>query len=172
MTITAVNTRPISVVLGLLLITAGCSGNSNQAAPTTTQQTTQTTTQETTPPATTETTPNAAGLRPECQAVFANAQTLVSKVAGLAAHTATIDDVRTAATTLSTSFDQAKTALGAEAQAGFAQASQALKTFQTALSAQPPNIAALRQSANDIVAGLGQAITVCSASPTASPPTT
>jgi hypothetical protein len=136
-------------VLCAVLVVAGCtSADGDQPG----QQTTTTSTTSTTSP------------RSECRDVADDAHALVTEVGRLATRDATVDDVRTAASALAASFDDAKTALGAGAQEHLDQAGQALQRVQDALSTQPVNPAELRRAASDVVAALGDAATVCSGS--------
>jgi outer membrane protein OmpA-like peptidoglycan-associated protein len=145
----AVTTRPLAIVLCAVLVVAGCtSADSDQPG----QQTT-----------TTSASPSAS-LRSECRDVADDARALLTEVGRLATRDATVDDVRTAASALATSFDDAKSALGPGARAQLDQAGQALQRVQDALSTQPVNTAELRRAARDVVAALGDAAAVCSGS--------
>jgi hypothetical protein len=106
--------------------------------------------------------PTTAPPRTECRAVADDARALLTEARELATRDATVDDVRTAASELATSFDDARTALGADAQADLDQASQALQRIQDALSTQPVDTAELRRAASDVAAALGDAAAVCS----------
>lgn len=150
---TAVTARLLSVLCAVLVV-AGCSSGTNDQAD---QQTTTTTT---------TTTESSASLQPECRDMVDDAQALLTEVGKLATREATVEDVRTAADTLATSFDNAKTALGPEAQAQLDQAGQALQRIQDALGAQPVDAGELRGGASDLVAALGDAATVCSGNST------
>lgn len=133
-----------------MLVVAGCtSAGDDQPARQTITETT-----ETSPP-----------LRAECRDVADDAKALLTEVGRLATRDATVDDVRTAASALAVSFDDARTALGPGAQAHLDQAGQSLQRVQDALSAQPVDTAELRRAASDLVAALGDAATVCSGTP-------
>jgi hypothetical protein len=162
------NPPPHTVVIGMVLIVlvsmmllfVGCASTDNPPA----QQPAGTAT-------TTGTPTTVSTLDPECRQVADDAQALVAEVGRLATRDATVDDVRAAASTLATSFDEARAAVSPAAQANLDQAGQALQRLQDALSAQPVNTAELRQAANDLVTALGDAATVCSGSSPTGPPT-
>ncbi|HEV7648666.1 MAG TPA: hypothetical protein VGP26_10930 [Actinophytocola sp.] len=145
--------RHLPVVLLAALALAGCSSATNDQA----SQETTTTTSETVPD--TATTPP---LRPECEDVADKGRTLLAEVGKLTTRDATVADVQAAAAALSDAFDDAKAALGPDAQAQLAQASLALQQVQDALKAQPVDTAALRRAASDLVAAAGDAATLCS----------
>ena len=148
-----VTARHLTVVLCAALFLAGCSSATNDQP---SQETTTTTT-------TTETAESPA-LRPECEAVADKGRILLAEVGKFATQDATVGDVQAAASALSDAFDDAKAALGPEAQGKLDQAEQALKQVQDALSAQPVDTAALRLAASSLVAAAGNAATLCSPS--------
>lgn len=148
-----VTARHLAVVLCAALFLAGCSSATNDQP-----------SQETTTATTTTETAESPALRPECEAVADKGRALLAEVGKLATQDATVGDVQAAASALSDAFDDAKAALGPEAQGRLDQAEQALKQVQDALSAQPVDTAALRLAASSLVAAAGDAATLCSPS--------
>jgi hypothetical protein len=135
------------------LVVAGCSpAASNQS---TSQKTTTTTSQ--------------ASVMAACVDVADKAGVLLAVVGRLSTGDATVEQVRSAATDLSGSFDDAMAAVGPDTRAHLDEAGQALRRIQDALSTQPIDSAELRTAADDLFAALGNAADVCTpGSPTTS----
>lgn len=151
-----VTARQLAVVLGAALALAGCTSTTNNEP---NQQTTTTTTEPTT----------SASIREECVDVADKARAMLTEVGRLATGDSTVGQVRTAATELSGAFDDARAALGPEAQADLDQAGQALQRAKDALTTQPVDTAALRAAARDVAAVLGNAAAVCAPSSSTAP---
>lgn len=105
-------------------------------------------------------------VRPECADLVTAGQGLVTVVTQFVGGQATGDQVRAAAGDLSTSIDSARQVAGAQASTQLDAAKTSLQQLQTALAAQPPDVAAMRNAANQALVALRGAVTVCQ-SPTA-----
>ena len=156
--VTARHLAPVLLAAAALAL-AGCTSATNDQP---SQETTTTTTQTETSPA----------LRPECEAVADKGRDLLAEVGKFTTQDATLGDVQAAAAALSDAFDNAKAALGPEAQGKLDNAEQVLQQVQDALAAQPVDTAALRRAAADLVAAAGDAATLCSPSSATGEPTT
>lgn len=159
-----VRVRRLVLVATLCALPAfvGCTATGEQAGP---QNTESTQTTSTSSPATT------VSLRGECLDVADKARVLLTEAGRLATGDGTIEQVRAAAGGLSDSFEDARTALGPDAEADLDTAGQALQRVQDVLTTQPVDNAELRAAANDFVAALTNAAAVCApGAPTA--PTT
>jgi hypothetical protein len=148
--VTARHLAPVLLAAAALAL-AGCSSATNDQP---SQETTTTTTETATSPA----------LRPECEQVADKGRDLLAEVGRFTTQDATVADVQAAAAELSDAFDNAKAALGPEAQGKLDNAEQVLAQVQDALAAQPVDTAALRRAAADLVATAGDAATLCSPS--------
>lgn len=133
-----------------VVLAAGCAGNGGNnggtpapAAPPTTSAA----------PATT--------VRPECANLVSSAQALVTTAGQFLSGQATGDQVRAAAQELSSSIDAARTVVGSQTSARLDDAKAALGRLQSALTAQPPNLAAVRTEANAALAATRDAVTLC-----------
>jgi hypothetical protein len=139
-----------------LLVLSGCTQGGGGSTSTTT-------------PAPATTSPTSASTSSECANLVAGGQALAATVAGFVGGSATGDQVRAAASRLSDAIDSAQAAIGHETGTQLDSAKQALNRLSAALTMQPPDFAAMRAAANDTLAALGAAATICQS--TASTPT-
>jgi hypothetical protein len=104
-----------------------------------------------------------------CANLVAKGQALVGTVTQFLGGTATGDQVRTAASDLSSAIDSAQAAIGAQTSARLDAAAAAVDRLLKALGAQPPDVTGMRTAANDAFTALRDAAAICqSAAPTAS----
>jgi hypothetical protein len=106
--------------------------------------------------------------RPQCGSLVAGGQALVDTVGRFFGGTATGEQVRAAATALVTAVDATRVTVGSATRARLDDAKAALNRMQTALQAQPPDLAATRAAANDTLTALRDAARIC-ATDTATP---
>jgi hypothetical protein len=158
--VTSRHFAPVLLAAAALAL-AGCSSATNDQP-----------SQETTTTTTTTETASSPALRPECAAVADKGRDLLAEVGRFTSRDATLAQVQAAAAELSDAFDDAKAALGPEAQGKLDNAEQILKQVQDALAAQPVDTAALRRAAAELVAAAGDAATLCSPSSATGTPTT
>lgn len=104
--------------------------------------------------------------RPECADLVASGQALATTVSQLIQGTASREQVRTAAAQMSSAIDSAQRTVGAEIGARLDDAKAALQRVVDAAGAQPPDVAAMRAGANDLVAALRDAAASCQAAGT------
>ncbi|AIJ23358.1 hypothetical protein [Amycolatopsis methanolica] len=148
--------RSAGLALGAaaLLLASACGGNSGSSG---------------SPPATTSaaagTTASATPTsRPECAALVSTGQALVDTVTQFVNGQATGQQVRVAVQELSASVEVVRTVVGADTAARLDEAKAALGRLQSALTAQPPDLPQVRAAANDTLAVLRDAATLCQAS--------
>ncbi|HVV14541.1 hypothetical protein [Amycolatopsis sp.] len=137
---------------------AGCSqgdgGNGSTTSPSTAA-----------PPSSAAASPSAGA---ECGALVTSGQNLVTTVGRFVSGQATGDQVRAAATDLSTSIDTARSVIGPQTSARLDDAKAALQRLQTALTAQPADLAGARTAANDTLSALRDAARLCQSGTTSS----
>ncbi|MGI6876708.1 hypothetical protein [Amycolatopsis sp. 3B14] len=102
--------------------------------------------------------------RPECAALVSTGQALVDTVTQFANGQATGEQVHVAAQELVASVEVVRTVVGADTAARLDEAKAALGRLQSALTAQPPDLPQVRAAANDALAALREAVTLCQAS--------
>ncbi|MEU6644722.1 hypothetical protein ABZ863_19495 [Saccharomonospora sp. NPDC046836] len=108
-----------------------------------------------------------------CTGLADAGQGLVNTVTDFFTGQATGNQVRAAATSLSNSIDAARSSIGTQTSAQLDNAKASLQQLQSALSAQPPDTAAIRTAANNTRTALRDAATICqSGTPTPSPRST
>lgn len=102
--------------------------------------------------------------RPECAGLVTSGQALAATVTQFVNGQATGAQVRAAAQELSSSIDAARTVVGAETSARLDDVKAALQRLQAALTAQPPDLPAVRVAANDALVAMRDAATLCQSS--------
>lgn len=110
------------------------------------------------------------GTKSECSNLVASGQALVNTVTGLVHGTSSREQVRSAATDLMNSVTQAQKTVGAQASAQLDMAKSSLQQVINAAKAQPPNVAAMRTGANDMLTALRNAAKFCQSPSTAPSP--
>jgi hypothetical protein len=137
----------------VVLVLTGCSqtGGSGTTSPT----------PATTSPTAAGPTTTTTGTSSECANLAASGQALVTTVAGFVGGSATADQVRAAASGLSSAVDSAQATIGRETGTQLDSAKQALNRLLAALGTQPPDFAAMRAAANDTLGALRAAATIC-----------
>lgn len=119
-------------------------------------------------PATSTSAPGPTGpADPECGSLVASGQALVASATRFANGTATADQVRAAASGLSGQINSARAALGPDTSPDLDDASESVRQLMTALSAQPPDLAAVRDFGNDTLMSLRDAAADCQSTPSA-----
>jgi hypothetical protein len=111
---------------------------------------------------------------PECTAVATSAGNLATQVGQFLAGDATANEVRAALQDVTDSLAEAKAVVGADTRARLDDAEAALQRAQTALNAQPVDLAELRAAAKDAVDALLDVVSICapsSATPASTPTT-
>ncbi|MEU0466850.1 MULTISPECIES: hypothetical protein [unclassified Amycolatopsis] len=146
--------RSAGVALGAaaVLCAVACGGEGGSATSTTTATTGGS-------PATSATS------RPECAALVSTGQALVETVTQFVNGQATGEQVRVAAEQLAASVEIVRAVVGADTAARLDEAKAALERLRSALTAQPPDLPQVRAAANDALAALREAVTLCQASP-------
>lgn len=151
---TRVRSAGLAAGAAAVLFAVACGGDSGSGGPAATSA----------PAATTTSAPASATTRPECAALVNTGQALVTTATQFVSGQATGNQVRVAAEELGASIDTVRTVVGADTAARLDDAKAALGRVQSALTAQPPDLAQVRTAANDTLAALRDAVTLCQAS--------
>ncbi|MBK1786981.1 hypothetical protein [Prauserella cavernicola] len=107
------------------------------------------------------TTPSVTQSEGRCAGLVDSGQALVSTATRFVSGNASADDVRSAANDVSTQVDKLRATAGPEAQANLDQAKTATQRMGDALTAQPPDMAAVRAASTDALRALRDAADVC-----------
>ncbi|MGB3440873.1 MAG: hypothetical protein WBA97_19160 [Actinophytocola sp.] len=145
------------VFVGVVTLT-GCqtAGTGDDSAASSTAATSSTRTSVSAPPGTT------------CANVVTQGQTFGTVVGEFVGGSATIDQVRSAATDLSDALTEAGSSAKADAAAAFDDVNAELDQLLTALQAQPVDREGVRTASIGVLSGLGDAVALCEPAPTSS----
>lgn len=140
----------LALVFVAVVTLTGCqTADTGNESATTVPDTTSTRTSASAPPETT------------CAAIATQGQALGTAVSRFVDGSATVDQVRSAATDLSDALAEAASSAKADAAAAFDDVKAALDQLLTALQTQPVDRAGVRTASSDVLSALGDVATIC-----------